>query len=187
MNFEKLFTILFIYEIKKKLWKIYEKRKEPISKSNWDQLTNLLPGDAWYRSTNRTCHENNRFSLFYIRRCESFHEFRRDNLLLLDHVQITLERGFASLVPSDAGHHAGIRAAHIRDHQRVVTRLVHEDLVGQVVGHLLTVYVPCHFGIRTAGHATIKPEIVRAILNFSVSKIVPAKRIIIEERTTYLE
>lgn len=120
--------------------------------------SDLLPGDARYRSANRTGHENNRFSFFHVRSRESFYEFWRDHLLLLDHVQIALKRGFASLVPCDAGHHAGVRSAHVRDHQRVVTRLVHEDLVGQIVGHLLAVYVPCHLGVRAARYATIKPE-----------------------------
>lgn len=153
---------------------IFQENQCVLSFKRW--LTHLLPGDTRYRSANRTSHENNRFSLFYIRCCESFHEFWRDNLFFLDHVQVTLERGFASLVPSDTGHDAGVRAAHVRDHQWIITRLVHEDLVGQVVGYLLTVYVPCHLGIRTAGYATVKPEshvlFFHVILNFFILRTV---------------
>lgn len=117
-----------------------------------------MPRDAWNRRADRACHKHHRLSLLHARRDETLHEFRRDHLLLLDYVKIALAGGLAGLVSSDAGHHTGIGATHVRDHQRIIAGLVHEDLVSQIVGDLLAVYKPSDLGVWTAGNATIESE-----------------------------
>ena len=57
----------------------------------------LLPRDPRHGCANGAGHEDNRFSFLHVCRRETFHELRRDHLLLLDDGQVALERCFRQL------------------------------------------------------------------------------------------
>lgn len=141
------------------------------------QMIHLLPSDSWHRSADCSSCEDHGFSFFDVRRREAFDEFRRHDLLLFDDVQVALEGRFSGFVLGNARDDSRVQSADVRDHQRIASGLVDQNLVGHVVHNRELIDVPRHFGVWSASYATVESVYVEIVYVSSHFK----KKLILED------